>query len=64
VAYDGGVFAFGAAPALTAIGGDPVEKIISAAAWPDGEGLLCMGEDGGMFALGTARYFGRTVYQG
>ncbi len=63
VAYDGGVFAFGAAPAnLTQIGGDPVERITSGSAWPDGEGLLLMGEDGGVFALGTARYQGRVYY--
>lgn len=64
VAYDGGVFAFGEAPALTAIGGDPVERIVSADAWPDGEGLTCLGEDGGVFALGSARYMGRVEYQG
>lgn len=59
VAYDGGVFAFGAAPALPGIGGDPVERIVDAEAWPDGEGLLCLGEDGGVFALGSAQYHGR-----
>ena len=64
VAYDGGVFNFGNAPALTAIGGDPVERIISASAWPDGNGLLCLGEDGGVFGLGSAQYKGRVLFKG
>lgn len=63
VAYDGGVFAFGNAPAdLTAIGGGAVEKIIAGDVWPDGEGLLLMGEDGGVFALGSARYVDRVFF--
>lgn len=62
VAYDGGVFAFGSAPPLGGIGGDPVERIIAGDVWPDGEGLLLMGEDGGVFALGSARYIERVHY--
>jgi len=62
VAYDGGVFSFGAAPVLTAIGGDPVEKITAGDVWPDGNGLVLMGEDGGIFALGSAPFMGRVVY--
>lgn len=62
VAYDGGVFAFGAAPALAAIGGDPVERITAGDVWPDGNGLLLMGEDGGVFALGSADFIDRVYF--
>ena len=47
---------------LTAIGGDPVEKITAGDVWPDGNGLVLMGEDGGIFALGSAPFMGRVVY--
>lgn len=62
VAEDGGVFAFGNAPSLTAIGGGANEHIVAGSVWPDGMGLLLMGADGGVFALGSAEYLDRVWY--
>lgn len=57
IGQDGGVFAFGAAPALT----DPVSGklasghlITDAVCTPSGAGLILVGADGGTFALGDA----------
>jgi hypothetical protein len=59
IAQDGGIFAFGAAPALKPPAAlQPGHLIQAAACTPTGNGLVLVGSDGGVFTVGDARFYG------
>lgn len=59
VAGDGGVFAYGRAPAIGSFGGKHLAAaIVDATSTPSGAGLYLVGADGGVLTLGDAAYHG------
>lgn len=61
VGADGGVFAYGDAPYLGSMGGQPLAKpIVGIAPTPDGQGYWLVGSDGGVFSFGDAQFYGST----
>lgn len=60
IGQDGGIFAFGKAPALPSLAGKltPGHFARNAVASPSGLGLTVFGSDGGVFALGDAHFDG------
>jgi len=57
---DGTTWAFGGAPSLPSLAslGVQVSDVVGVAATPDGLGLYLVARDGGIFALGDARFWG------
>jgi hypothetical protein len=60
-ASDGGVQAFGDAPALGSMAGQVLNApVVGMAATPDGRGYWLVASDGGLFSFGDAGFFGST----
>jgi hypothetical protein len=59
VGGDGGIFAYGDAPFLGSMGGQPLNKpIVGIAASSDGTGYWEVAADGGVFSFGDAHFYG------